>query len=333
MAVNSKLKADTILKEFWRDNSRFADLFNAVLFQGRTVICPNELEESDTDLSSVLQLNDHTETVQKILDVVKKRVNGIDFVILGLENQQRIHFGMPLRIMLGDAFGYLKEYQEVAKKNKTQGHWDGPDEFLSGFRKEDRLHPMVTICLYYGEREWDGPHSLVDMLKVPEELRPVVNDYKMNLIQVRESEELSFHNEDVQTVFEICRNIYKRNYKKIEDVYQNKEFSSELGVVIGAITESQELVNQALESKGGRMNMCTALEEMKKESEKRGEIRGEKRGEIRGEKRGEKRGEIKGRILTYFEFGVSPEDIAKKMNFTVQEVEKVLEENGVLHLA
>ncbi len=176
---------------------------------------------------------------------------------------------------------------------------------------------MVTICLYYGEREWDGPHSLIDMLKVPEELRMVVNDYKMNLIQVRDSENLSFHNEEVQTVFEICRNIYKRNYKKIEDVYQDKEFSSELGVVIGAITESQKLVNQALESKGGRMNMCTALEEMKKESEKRGEIRGE----------------IKGRILTYFEVGVSPEKIAKKMNFTVKEVEKVLKENGVLHLA
>lgn len=154
------------------------------------------------------------------------------------------------------------------------------------------------------------------MLKVPEELRPVVKDYKMNLIQVRESEELLFHNADVQTVFEISRSIYKRDYKKIEEVYQDKEFSSELGVVIGAITDSQELVNQALERKGGRMNMCTALEELKKESE------------IRGEKRGEKKGEIRGRILIYFEFGVAPEEIARKMQLTVKEVEKILEENG-----
>lgn len=283
MAAKNKVKTDTVLKDFWRDNARFADLFNAALFQGRPVIHPEELEESDTDISSILELNGHMETVQKILDVVKKSVQGVDFVILGLENQQRIHFGMPLRIMLGDAFGYLKEYQEVAKKNKAQGYWDGPDEFLSGFRREDRLHPMVTICLYYGEREWDGPHSLLDMLKVPEELRPVVNDYKMNLIQVRESEDLPFHNADVQTVFEISRNIYKRDYKKIEEVYQDKEFPSELGVVIGAITDSQELVNQALERKGGRMNMCTALEELKKE----------------GRTEGITEGIIKGRILNY----------------------------------
>ena len=283
MAAKNKVKTDTVLKDFWRDNARFADLFNAALFQGRPVIHPEELEESDTDISSILELNGHMETVQKILDVVKKSVQGVDFVILGLENQQRVHFGMPLRIMLGDAFGYLKEYQEVAKKNKAQGYWDGPDEFLSGFRREDCLHPMVTICLYYGEREWDGPHSLLDMLKVPEELRPVVNDYKMNLIQVRESEDLPFHNADVQTVFEISRNIYKRDYKKIEEVYQDKEFSSELGVVIGAITDSQELVNQALERKGGRMNMCTALEELKKE----------------GRTEGITEGIIKGRILNY----------------------------------
>lgn len=238
MTAKNKVKTDTVLKDFWRDNARFADLFNAALFQGRQVIHPGELEESDTDISSILKWSGYMETVQKILDVVKKRAHGIDFVILGLENQQRVHFGMPLRIMLGDALGYLKEYQEIAKKNKSQGDWDDSDEFLSGFRREDRLHPMVSICVYYGERAWDGPYSLLNMLKVPEELRPVVNDYKMNLIQVCRSEELVFHNTDVQTVFEISRNIYKRDYKKIEKVYQDKEFSSELGIVIGAITDS-----------------------------------------------------------------------------------------------
>ena len=65
-----------MLKDFWRDNARFADLFNAALFQGRTVIRPEELEESDTDISSILKLNGHMETVQKILDVVKKSAHG-----------------------------------------------------------------------------------------------------------------------------------------------------------------------------------------------------------------------------------------------------------------
>ena len=82
---------------------------------GKRVILPEKLEEADTDFSSILPFNGHAETVQKILDVVKKSINGIDLAILGLENQQHIHYGMPLRIMLGDAMGYLKEYQEITK--------------------------------------------------------------------------------------------------------------------------------------------------------------------------------------------------------------------------
>ncbi|MDY3919981.1 MAG: hypothetical protein SOZ59_13450 [Candidatus Limivivens sp.] len=260
-----KIKTDTVLKNFWRDNARFADLFNTVLFDGENVIKPEALEEADTDLSAILKIGSHTETLQKILDVVKKSAYGVDFVILGLENQQHIHFGMPLRLMVGDALGYLKEYEEIAKKNKEEGHWDSTEEFLSGFRREDRLHPMVTICVYYGEKVWDGPFSLTDMLSIPEKLKPIVNDYKMNLIQVRESEQLRFQNPDVQTVFDVSRNIFKKNYGKIEDIYREQEIDSELGLVIGTITESKELINHALERKGGRMNMCTALEELKNE--------------------------------------------------------------------
>lgn len=142
-AEKNKVKPDTILKNFWRDNARFADLFNAILFDGEDVIKPGELEEADTDLSTVLKFNTHADTLQKVLDVVKKSAYGVDFVILGLENQQKVHYGMPLRIMLGDTLGYVKEYQEIAKKNKTEGKWKDSGEFLSGLCKEDRLHPMV----------------------------------------------------------------------------------------------------------------------------------------------------------------------------------------------
>lgn len=105
-AGKNKIKTDTVLKNFWRDNARFADLFNAVLFDGENVICPGDLEEADTDISSILKFSGHMETLQKILDVVKKSAFGVDFVILGLENQQHVHFGMPLRLILGDALGY-----------------------------------------------------------------------------------------------------------------------------------------------------------------------------------------------------------------------------------
>lgn len=44
-----RLKPDTVLKNYWRNNERFADLFNAVLFGGKQVISPGELEDVDTE--------------------------------------------------------------------------------------------------------------------------------------------------------------------------------------------------------------------------------------------------------------------------------------------
>ena len=110
------------------------------------------------------------------------------------------------------------------------------------------------------------------MLEVPDKLKLLVSDYKMNLLQIRDSGSLSFHDSDVDTVFDVSRSIYERNYDKINTVYRNRFISSELGVVIGAITESQELIDHALasEGKGGQVNMCSALEELKQQGMQQG---------------------------------------------------------------
>lgn len=136
-------------------------------------------------------------------------------MILGLENQSKIHYAMPLRHMIGDAFSYLKEYKELEAKNKKYKNYKTKHEFLSKFQKTDRLHPIVTICIYYGEDEWDGPRSLIDMLDIPEEFESLISDYKFNLIELRKSELLKFQNEDVKTIFDICRFIYNRNMIKL----------------------------------------------------------------------------------------------------------------------
>ena len=311
-AERNKVKPDTILKNFWRDNNRFADLFNAALFNGEPVIDPDDLSEVDTDVSSMLKFNGHAETVQKVFDVVKKSAYGVDFVIWGLENQAKIHYATPLRHMIGDAFSYLKEYNKIASRNRKDKNFSSSDEFLSNLKKTDRLHPMITLCVYYGENEWDGPFSLIDMLEIPEKLKPLVSDYKMNLIELRTSESLHFHNKDVYTVFDVCRSIYHRNYDKIHTVYAEQVIPAELGVVIGAITESQKLIDHALESeeKGGQINMCTALEELKKE----------------GIQEGIQKGIQKGRVLAYADAGLSMESIMQKTRLTREQIQKILEE-------
>ena len=47
-------KADVILKQWLRNKVRFADLFNAVVFNGEQVIKPEELEELNCESGIVI---------------------------------------------------------------------------------------------------------------------------------------------------------------------------------------------------------------------------------------------------------------------------------------
>ena len=94
MAKTQDLKPDTILKNYWNDNEQFADFFNAVLFEGRQVIKPDDLEDIDTEESSVLEHRNYAESIQASRDNIKicKRSNdyGVNLFMLGLESQEHI---------------------------------------------------------------------------------------------------------------------------------------------------------------------------------------------------------------------------------------------------
>lgn len=176
--MNTIKKADTdiVMKEFWRDNARFADLFNAVLFEGKEVIKAGQLNELDTDMSGTIQWKNGYSMLKRTRDIVKKEYNGVEFNILGLEIQNKIHYAMPLRTMIYDGLGYLKEYNELKRKNKEKGSVT-PEEFLSGMNKEDRLHPIITIVLYCSEKIWDGPCCIKDMMiDMPAEYEKIFTD-------------------------------------------------------------------------------------------------------------------------------------------------------------
>ena len=249
------------------------------MFNGEQVIQPHDLTELDTDVSSILKFNGHAETVQKILDVVKKSAYGVDFIIWGMENQSKIHYAMPLRHMLGDALIYLKEYHEIALKNKKDKNFDSTDEFLSKFKKTDRLHPVISLCVYYGEEEWDGPLKLSDMLNYPEKIASYIADYPIHLVQLRKDEHLKFHDFDVDNLFRLVRYIYHKDYPLIEHLYRDQSISTELGLVIGAITQTQPLINYSVRTKqkGGTLNMCNALQELVDKSHREGLLEGLKK--------------------------------------------------------
>lgn len=136
-------------------------------------------------------------------------------------------------------------------------------------RKEDRLHPVITLTLYYGEKQWDGPYCLKDMIvEMPEEIAAIFSDYKMNLLEVRDSAKYVFNNTDVQCVFEITREAFAGHFDRIREKYGEKELDSELLTVIGQMTGSKELVNMGRNMEVN--NMCTALEKLKEDAKMEG---------------------------------------------------------------
>ena len=75
-------------------------------------------------------------------------------------------------------------------------------------KKEDRFIPVVTIVVYYGEKEWDGALSLKQMMTIPKEMENIVNDYKMKLVEARQNDLLFYNvnNRDLFNLFGILLN-------------------------------------------------------------------------------------------------------------------------------
>jgi len=317
-----KLKPDTVLKNYWSDNEQFADLFNAVIFNGKPVIKPDELEEADTEESTVLENRGYAESLQASRDVIriqkKSDVLGVQFVMYGLENQEKIHYGMPMRVMGLDYTAYKKQYDNNAKKYQNSKGMD-EDEYLSRMKRTDRFIPVITLVVYYGEKPWDGAVSLHGMLNIPQEMMSFVSDYKMNLIEARENK-LTLHNINNVDLFNLLEIIMDKGLSKKEArekaiEYADKHHVDKAVVMTVAGATNCKIDYNSLDRKGDA-DMCTLFEEIAKESEIKGKVEGE----------------AKGIIETGHEFGLSDNDILdrlqKKLNVSEEVAQGYIEKFG-----
>ena len=309
---------DVTLKTFWRDNEHFADLFNATVFNGKQVLKPNKLTEMDTDVSATIQSKSYNESITRNRDVVKKMSDGVEFNILGLEIQDKTHYAMPLRTMTYDALGYIKEYNDIKKHHKlNKDSFCSPEEFLSGINKSDRFHPIITIVLYYGESLWDGPTCLSDMMiSMSNNIKEYFSDYKLNLVQILDSDKYTFYNEDVRDIFYIARSIYNKDIDAILSKYKTRNVDNEVMKLISVLTATPQIMNLCKPNEqGGKVNMCKAMEELK--AEWQNESRNE--GINKGIKLGIDSEKINS-IISMLEFGVTREQILTK--YTKEDLEK-----------
>ena len=187
-------------KQYLSINRFFADMFNFLLYDGSPVIKPENLRELDTTEIAIPYGNGARVPVQKYRDLLKLWSAYMDdtavYVMLGAELQGKAHYAMPVKKGLYDMIGYARQVDEARnsyRRKPEEGDMyvdEGTlkirltsEEFLSGFRKGDRLIPIITATVFLSDEEWDGPLDLHDMLDVKDRgLLKFIPNYPINLI-------------------------------------------------------------------------------------------------------------------------------------------------------
>ena len=227
-------RKDEIFKKFWNQNDRFASLLNTALFEGKDMIRPEELSDSNDGKSA--------ETPGEMNTVVKKTGHSAEFVLTGIEDPR----DMPLQLLYQDSLGYLKECQEILKgrgENK-----DDMDEVLAALHEEDRLKPIINLALYYGKEPWNGATSLKDLFPhVPEKIREVFPDYRINLIQARDVEHYHFDNKDLQDTFTLAELAYKDEMDKVYAYLKDNKVGADVAAMAGVLADHDSLIESGLE--------------------------------------------------------------------------------------
>lgn len=276
-------KKDAITKEYMNDPCIFADAFNYFMYDGRQIILPEQLHSLDAAEIVIPYMTDgKIHPVQKFRDNLKylaaMQYDHTTYLLLGMENQSEIHYAMPVKVMVYDSLQYASQvdaagrrYRRHLKSGEKEGIKISPGEFLSGFRRYEKLFPVITLVIYFEPEKWDAPMGLHDMMGIKNQVMlSFVPDYRINLISpysIPDSKLDQFHTSLREVLLFIKHSKDKNRLRDI--VTTDPHFLSmdqKAGQVIKILTGSDFEIREEEET----INMCKALEDLKEEWQQEG---------------------------------------------------------------
>ncbi len=285
-------KKDIAEKNLEAWNDVFADIVNVLLFKGKRLMKEKDLEADTKD--SIIKANGEIHEQER--DVSKFWKNGeIRISILGFENQTVQDYNMPLRVISYDGASYK---QELLDKNLKQ------------------KYPVATLVLYFGiDSKWKAPKRLHDCFKIPEELKPFVSDYKINVFNIAwlSDETIDMFKSDFKFVAKYFQT-KRKNKKYIPTNDEIIHVDSLLKMFIALTGDNYfETVynNNDLKNKKGGVTMCSIFEDFVNEGKAEG----------RAEGREEGKAELVRKMLDAKL--VSEQQIADLLKISVKEVKKI----------
>ncbi len=167
----------------------FADILNVLLFH-KNLLKPELLKSGPTESiykTDVQTLNDQRR------DTLKDYMDESRFLIasIGIENQSTIQKIMPIRIMGYDYGSYRQQLSDNVSF----------------------LRPVITIVLNFSMKRWTSGKSLHEILKIPKELKPYVQDYKIYVFDI------AFLDDDVI-------NTFTSDFKAVARFFRQKRLNS-----------------------------------------------------------------------------------------------------------
>ena len=273
---------DAVTREFMDDNTYFADFCNYYIYDGEQRIQPDQLHTLNTKLpthtkkKNVRQKSQNQQERDILKYVSAKTDNNAAYLIVGIENQSDIDYAMPARTMLYDALQYKQQRQEITRKHRNNKEHEN---FVSGFQKDDKMLPVITIVVYFGSKPWDGPMSLHEMLQIDDPaLLQYVADYPLQLIDP--------HRMDAEALYKFKTNArevltfikHAKDGNKLLELVQEPRFQSMdllAAEVIDVCTNSNLPL---ITNKEDDVNMCEGINQIRENS--RIEGRNEERKEM-----------------------------------------------------
>ena len=265
-------KKNTITKDYMSVPEHFADCFNYYLFDGEQIIKAANLKPLDPTELAIIPEDSTDETVEKIRDLLKQCIvmqdNKATYLLLGIENQSDIHYALPVKNMNYDALNYGRQVSDIAKEHRKNRDIKDSGEFLSGFTKEDKLKPIITLTIYFGAEAWDGPRSLKEMFEeIDESIMRFVEDYKVHLIVPNEIQDFDKFATDFGKVMKyIAVSKDKAALKQLQNDEDFRSIDTDSVRLLNVCTNS----NISIEEGDEKMDMCSGLKELLEDTREEG---------------------------------------------------------------
>jgi len=281
-------------------NDVFADIVNALIFEGRQVVSEHELTDAQptTFYKTDGRLREQERDCSKYWNRARVRI-----ALFGMENQTDYDPRMPLRVLGYDGAAYRAQLDEKA------------------------LYPVVTLVLYFGNAPWGSRtlHQALDLDAYPPEIRSFTSDYRINVFEIARltDEQIDrFHSD-----FRIVADYFA--HRRADPDYRPTDLQrfvhvNELLKLMSAVTHDDRY-EQTINAKGGAPRN---MDELLNRIEARGETRGIAIGEQRGISIGTLNAKKADALAIRDTWGITDaEQIAKAIGIEAELVERWFEEN------